>query len=99
VKTWTVVGLVDVASGDASGELLVAGVVEGRHPVSDTTVRTGRYSRYVAFIEAATADQAEARALAEHDGDVLGDVDEQAPEPLWPVLVCAGPDVFAAGTP
>jgi hypothetical protein len=94
MSTWTVVGLRD---GD-SGELLVAGVLEGEHPARDSGPLSGRFGRYCTFVQADTADQAERLACAAVDGDALGDVDEAAvsPEPLWPALVCAGPDMFQA---
>jgi redox-regulated HSP33 family molecular chaperone len=64
MKVWTVIGLVDEQNGD----LYVAAVLAGRHEAQDTELTTrmegyGELSRFVTYVDADSAEQAEAIAV------------------------------------
>ena len=72
MRTYTVTGLLDEQDGD----LYVAASHEGRHPSADTTRTTdvpgfGQMTRFLSYIEADTADEAERIAIdiAKHYAD------------------------------
>lgn len=65
---WTVVGLLDLDRAPAL--LYVAAVLEGEHPTCDSSSNSGAYGelqRWATNVQATTADEAEALAIADED--------------------------------
>lgn len=64
MDTYTVVGLTDEA-----GDLLVAGVLPGRHDCVDAESQSGEFYRYATTVEADDPDEAELKAYVQYRRD------------------------------